>query len=132
MWKIISNNLIKVLKEFGVIGVLTYIAGLISLWNLFSQDELKQQILFGAIGLVMFIISSFIAYFRMKLHKERDEYLIKKVMESNSKLAEKINGNFTNEQIVSITQTIWQSQKDLIESILDVNLDDLRERKQQQ
>lgn len=129
MWKIISDNLIKVLQEFGVIGVLTYVAGMISLWNLFSQDELNQRILFGVIGLVMFIISSSIAYFRMKLHKERDEYLIKKVMESNSKLAERINNNFTNEQVVSITQTIWQSQKDLIESILDVDLDEVRNKK---
>lgn len=119
MWKSISNDLIRVLKEFGPIGVITYVAGLLSLGNLFFSNDLYRQILFGVIGLVLFILSWILAYFRMRIQKDRDEALIKMVSDSNQALADKVGGNCTNEQVISITQSIWQTQKDLIEKLLE-------------
>lgn len=120
MWKLISESLIKVLNEFGVVGVLTYVAGLISLRNLlFSEKDFKNKLLFGAIGLVLFVLSWILTYLRMKIQRERERALIEMVTKTCVKLADTISTNYTNEQIVSITQSIWQTQKDLIEKIVE-------------
>ena len=55
----------------------------------------------------------------MKIQKNRDEALIKMVSDSNKVLSYKIGVDSTNKQIVSITQSIWQTQKDLIEKLLE-------------
>ena len=116
----ISESIIIVLKEFGVVGVLTYVAGLISLSNLFFiKRDIESKIIFGVIGLVLFVLSWILAYFRMKIQKDRDEALVKMVSDSNRILANKVGGNCTNEQVIAITQSIWQTQKDLIEKLSD-------------
>jgi F0F1-type ATP synthase membrane subunit a len=123
--ELISKSLIRVLKEFGVVGVLTYVAGLISLGNLFfGKTDFETKILFGIIGLVLFILAWILIYFRMKIQKDREQALIEMVTKTNEKLADKVGGNCTNEQIVSITQSIWQTQEDLIETISDIEFRD--------
>ncbi|MDO8511854.1 MAG: hypothetical protein Q7S57_01160 [bacterium] len=127
MWKLISDSLIKVLREFGPIGVLTYVAGLVSLGGLFVGD-FKSKILFGVIGIALFILAWKLSCFRMNIQLVRESNLVKMVMESNDKLSEKLDKDRSNEQVISITQTIWQSQKDLVEMILDIDLDELRKK----
>lgn len=128
MVKIISDSLIKVLKEFGVIGVITYAAGLISLGNFLWSDKFNEQILFGVIGVVLFGISGFIAAIRIRAQSYREKSLIEMVQNSSNRLAERLNENVQKDQAVSITQTIWQTQKDLIEAILkgEANIDKLK------
>lgn len=118
MLKIISDALIKVLKEFGVIGVITYAAGLISLGNFLWNDKFNEQVLFGVIGVLLFGISGFIASIRIKAQSYREKSLIEMVQNSSNRLAERLNENVQKDQAVSITQTIWQTQKDLIKAIL--------------
>lgn len=118
LWEIISESLIKVLREFGVIGVITYVAGMVTLLSLLWISDFESQILFGTIGIVLFILASAIAYFRIKAQKDREKALIEMVQNSSNRLAERLNENIQKDQVVSITQTIWQNQKDLIEKIL--------------
>lgn len=118
MLNVISESLIKVFREFGFIGVITYVAGLVTLLSLLWVSDFERQILFGVIGIFLFILASFIAYFRIKAQKDREKALIEMVQNSSNRLAEKLNENIQRDQVVSITQTIWQNQKDLIETIL--------------
>ena len=113
----ISAILIKVFREFGLLGVITYAAGLISLGNFLWIDNFNKQILFGVIGVTLFALSTFIAYIRMRKQSEREKALIEMVKNSSNKLAERINENVQKEQVSSITQSIWQTQKDLIQEI---------------
>ncbi|OGW71072.1 MAG: hypothetical protein A2047_04320 [Omnitrophica bacterium GWA2_41_15] len=105
------------MREFGLFGALTYVGGLISFINIIWVDSLERQILFGGIGLFLFTLSTYIVYFRMKVQLDRDVALIKQVGESTKILADKVGGNCTNEQVVSITQSIWQIHKDLGEKL---------------
>lgn len=118
MWNVISESLIKVFREFGFIGVITYVAGLVTLLSLLWVNDFERQILFGIIGILLFILASFIAYFRIKAQKDREKALIEMGQNSSNRLAERLNENIQRDQVVSITQTIWQNQKDLIEAIL--------------
>ena len=68
----ISAILIKVFREFGLLGVITYAAGLISLGNFLWIDNFNKQILFGVIGVTLFALSTFIAYIRMRKQNERE------------------------------------------------------------
>jgi len=113
----ISAILIKVFREFGLLGVITYAAGLISLGNFLWIDNFNKQILFGVIGVTLFALSTFIAYIRMRKQNERERGLIEMVKNSSNRLAERINENVQKEQVSSITQSIWQTQKDLIQEI---------------
>ncbi|HCU47613.1 TPA: hypothetical protein DIC39_00930 [Patescibacteria group bacterium] len=117
MSKWFSDSLVKVMREFGLFGALTYVGGLISFINIIWVDSLERQILFGGIGLFLFTLSTYIVYFRMKVQLDRDVALIKQVGESTKILADKVGGNCTNEQVVSITQSIWQIHKDLGEKL---------------
>lgn len=113
MFKLISDSIIKVLREFGLLGVLAYVGGMIFVITLLFVDDFNKQILFGLLSLLLFILSTSIAYLRMKLQRDRDVALINQVGSTTKLLADKVGGNCTNEQVVSITQTIWQTYKDL-------------------
>ena len=115
----ISESLIKVLREFGVVGLVTYVGGLVILFGFLQEGkDFNRQVLFGVVGLLLLFISTFIAYFRIKIQRDREQALIDMVKNTGNRLAEQVAKNLSNEQVVSITQTIWQNQKDLITTII--------------
>ncbi len=119
MQNAVSASLIKVLKEYGVVGVVTYIGGIILLIGFITEQNIQRQILLGVVGMILLSLSIFIAYFRLKIQKDREKALIEMAQNTGNRLAEQLGKNLSKEQVVSITQTIWQNQKDLITAIVD-------------
>lgn len=118
MNNLISESLIKVLREFGVVGVATYVGGVILLTGFIFEVDFQKQIAYGIVGVLLIGMSIFIAYFRLKIQKDREKALIEMTQNSGNRLAEQLGKNLSKEQVVSITQTIWQNQKDLITAIV--------------
>ncbi len=114
----ISNSLTKVLREFGVVGLVTYVGGLILLVGFIQEQNLQRQLTLGFVGVLLLLFSIFIAYFRLKIQKDREKALIEMAQNTGNRLAEQLGKNLNKEQVVSITQTIWQNQKDLITAIV--------------
>ncbi len=124
MEKIIDQlqlSVIKVLREFGIVGLVTYVGSLIILLGFLKEKDLTKQLIFGVAGLLLLAIATFIAYFRIKIQRDREQALIEMAKNTGNRLAEQLGKNMTNEQVVSITQTIWQNQKDLITTIIQAN-----------
>lgn len=118
MWNYISESLERVLKEFGVVGVITYVGGLILLVGFTNEEDLQKQILLGVVGVMLLVLSTYIAYFRLKVQMEREKALIKMAESTCNKLAEQLGGTLSNEQVSGITQKIRQTQRDLINAIV--------------
>lgn len=110
--------LMKVLREFGVVGVITYAGGLVVLTGFLLEKDLTRQMVLGIAGLILLMLSAFIAYFRLKIQKDREGALIEMAQNTGNRLAEQLGKGLNKEQVVSITQTIWQNQKDLINAIV--------------
>lgn len=117
----LESSVIKVLREFGIVGLVTYIGSMIILLGFLRENDLTKQLIFGIAGLLLLVIATFIAYFRIKIQRDREQALIEMAKNTGNRLAEQIGKNMTNEQVVSITQTIWQNQKDLITTIIKAN-----------
>ena len=117
----IGNSLIEVLREFGAAGLVTYVGGFILLIYFPFIHELNSQLLFGFVGLFLLSLASFIAYFRIKAQRDREKALIEMVQNTGNRLAEQLGKNMTKEQVVSITQTIWQNQRDAFYTILGIS-----------
>lgn len=115
----ISNSLIQVMREFGPIGVITYVGGFIMLFIFPFRSELNEQILFSFSGLFLLSLATYISYLRIKAQRDREKALIEMTQNSGNRLAEQLGKNMSNEQVVSITQTIWQNQKDLVEAVFE-------------
>ena len=94
------------------------IGGLVIVFGVFKEQNFQKQILFSALGFSILSLSAVIAYFRIKAQRDREQALIDMVKNTGNRLAEQVAKNLTNEQVVSISQTIWQNQKDLIATIL--------------
>lgn len=113
-----GNNLTKVLREFGIVGLVTYVGGLILLTTFIWERNFQRQVLFGVVGVILLSLSIFIAYFRLKIQKDREKALINMAESTCNRLAEQLGKNMTNEAIFGIIQKIRQTQKDLISSIV--------------
>lgn len=114
----LQEGLIKVLREFGVVGVITYIGGFVILIGFIFEANFQRQILLGAVGLFLLTLSALIAFFRLKIQKDRERALIEMTQNTGNRLAEQLGKSLSEAQVVSITQTIWQNQKDLISAIV--------------
>lgn len=114
----LQEGLIKVLREFGVVGVITYIGGLVILIGFIFEANFQRQILLGVVGLFLLTLSALIAFFRLKIQKDRERALIEMTQNTGNRLAEQLGKSLSEAQVVSITQTIWQDQKDLISAIV--------------
>lgn len=117
----LESSVVKVLREFGIVGLVTYVGSLIILFGFMREPNLTRQLIFGVSGLLLLVIATFIAYFRIKIQRDREQALIEMAKNTGNRLAEQLGKNMTNEQVVSITQTIWQNQKDLITTIIQAN-----------
>ena len=94
------------------------------LFGFMREPNLTRQLIFGVAGLLLLVIATFIAYFRIKTQRDREQALIDMANNTGNRLAEQLGKNMSNEQVVSITQTIWQNQKDLITTIIQANSED--------
>lgn len=121
--QIIDESLIRVFREFGIVGVVTYVGGIVILGGFLFEIDRLRQILFGLVGILLLSFSIFIAYFRLKIQRDREQALIDMTKNSNNRLAEQLGKNLTKAQVEIITQKIRQNQHDLIERILGKNLD---------
>lgn len=111
----IDELLIKVFKEFGAFGVITFCGGSIILKGFFMESNFEKQSLLGLVGVLLLTISAIIACFRIKAQGDRDK--IEMMKETNNRLAEQLGKNMSDKQVALITQIIQQNQKDLILTI---------------
>ena len=122
----LESSVVKVLREFGIVGLVTYVGSLIMLFGFMKESNLTRQLVFGVAGLLLLIFATFIAYFRIKTQRDREQALIEMAKNTGNRLAEQLGKNMSNEQVVSITQTIWQNQKDLITTIIQANSENIK------
>ncbi len=114
----ISDSLIKVLREFGIAGVITYVGGFIILGGFFFESNYQRQVLLGIVGVFLLSLSVFIAYFRLKIQRDREQALIDMVKNTSNRLAEQLGKDLSKEEIAGITQKTRQLQRDLMDKIL--------------
>jgi len=115
---VISDSIIKVLREFGIVGVVTYTGGVIILGGFLLEGNQQRQLILGLVGLILLSLSIFIAYFRLKIRRDREQALIDMTKNSCNRLAEQLGKNLTKEQVETITQKIRQNQRDITSAIL--------------
>lgn len=116
---VIEKSIIKVLREFGPVGLVTYVGAVILLCGFFFEQNIHRQLLLGSVGLILLFCAIFIAYFRLKIQKDREKALIQMAESTCNRLAEQLGKNLSNEQVFGIIQKIRQTQKDLISSIME-------------
>ncbi len=110
------SSVINLLREFGIVGVLTYLGGLIMFYLFIQQGEFNKQVLYGILGFMLLFLASFISHFRIKVRRDREKFLIEMVKDSCNRLAEQL-GKVPPAQIDGTIQKIRQIQRDLIETI---------------
>lgn len=121
MNEIVGTSLLRVLKEFGIVGVVTYIGGLILLSGFIWEKDFQRQILLGVVGVMLLSLSIFIAYFRLKIQKDREKALIEMEGDTCNRLAEQLGKGLSDKQIFAIIQKIRQTQNDLLKAIIGNN-----------
>ena len=122
---VLDESLIKVLKEFGIVGVITYVGGFVILGGFIFETNLQRQLLLGFVGSYLLSLSVFIAYFRLKIQRDREQALIDMVKNTSNRLAEQLGKNMTKEDIAGITQKTRQLQRDLMDRILGKSVEKL-------
>jgi len=116
---LIQNSLIKVLREFGAVGLITYLGGLVILFGFLREEGFNRQILFGIVGVFLLFLSTTIAYFRIRIQRDREQALIDMAKNVCNRLAEQVAKNLSSEQVTAIIQKIRQIQRDLITTIIN-------------
>lgn len=119
--QIISDSLIKVFREFGIAGVVTYAGGIVILGGFLFEVDQSRQIILGVVGILLLSFSIFIAYFRLKIQRDREQALIDMAKNSCNRLAEQLGKNLTKEQIDTISQKIRQIHRDITSVILGID-----------
>lgn len=61
-----QNNLISILREFGIMGVVTYVGGAIMLFMFPIQSDFGKQVLYAFSGLFLLLLATLISYSRIK------------------------------------------------------------------
>ena len=115
---VIIESLIKVFREFGVAGVVTYVGGFVILGGFLFEINQQRQLLLGVVGVLLLSLSVFIAYFRLKIQRDREQALIDMTKNTGNRLAEQLGKNLSIEQVEAIVQKIRQNQRDLMDKIL--------------
>jgi hypothetical protein len=113
----LSETIIRVLRDFGVVGLSAYIGGLLLLTKFVFEGDILRQIIYGIAGLVLIGLSIYIAYVRLTIQKEREKALISMAESTCNRLAEQVAKNLNDHQVDAIIQKIRQTQRDLILSV---------------
>ena len=100
--QVLGDSLIRVFREFGIVGVVTYVGGIVILSGFLFETNQPRQILLGLIGILLLSFSIFIAYFRLKIQRDREQALIDMTKNSCNRLAEQLGKNLTKEQVVEL------------------------------
>jgi hypothetical protein len=114
-----KDIIIDIFREFGFVGVVTYVGGAIMLYHFPKQDDFNRQVLYAISGLALLTLATFISYFRIKAQREREKSLIEMVQNTGNRLAEQLGKNMTEQQVASIIQKIRQNQRDLFTAIFN-------------
>lgn len=118
-----SNSLISVLREFGIVGALTYLGGGVMIFLFPQQREFNRQVLYAISGLFLLALAGFISYIRIKVGRDREQFLIEMARETCNRLAEQLGKNIPSQQIDGIIQKIRQIQRDITVTIFSHSIE---------
>ena len=107
------NILLKILNRHGILGLISFVGGFIII-AFVRNSEIKKQIIVLIIGSILLIYSGIIYWSNCRYEYKKDRDIIFRLREISVSLAHKLDREMSNEQIVSITQTIADTQKELI------------------
>lgn len=111
------DSLIGVLREFGIMGVVTYVGGAIMLFVFPVQSDFGKQVLYAVSGLFLLLLATLISYSRIKAQSLKDKAMIEMTQNACNRLAEQLGKNLTEKQVDGITQKIRQLQRDLLTTV---------------
>lgn len=111
------DNLIAVLREFGLAGFVAYVGGVIMLFLFPAQSDLNKQILYALSGLILLFLATLISYSRIKAQSLKDKAMIEMAQNVCNRLAEQVGKNLTERQVDGIIQKIRQLQRDLLATV---------------
>lgn len=114
-----QDNLISVLREFGIMGVVTYVGGAIMLFMFPIQSDYGKQVLYAVSGLFLLFLATLISYSRIKAQSMKDKAMIEMTQNVCNRLAEQLGKNLTEKQVDAITQKIRQLQRDLLVTVFN-------------
>lgn len=109
-----QDNLIGILREFGIMGVVTYAGGAIMLFMFPVQGDFGKQVLYAISGLFLLLLATLISYSRIKAQGIKDKAMIEMTQNVCNRLAEQLGKNLTEKQTEGITQKIRQLQRDML------------------
>ena len=111
------NNLVGVLREFGIMGFVTYVGGAIMLILFPIQADFNKQVLYSVSGLFLLSLATLISYSRIKAQSVREKAIIEMTQNACNRLAEQLGKNLTEKQVDAISQKIRQLQSNLISAL---------------
>ena len=111
------DSLIGVLHDFGIMGVVTYVGGVIMLFVFPFQDDFGKQVLYSISGLFLLFLATLISYSRIRAQSMKDKAMIEMTQNACNRLAEQLGKNLPDKQVVGISQKIRQLQRDLMATV---------------
>lgn len=115
--------LIDIFREFGLLGVVTYLGGVIMLYFFPRQNEFNLQVLYAISGLILLALATIILYIRIKAQREREKTLIEMGQNSCNRLAEQVAKGLPDKQVDTITQKIRQIHRDIFTAVFDHSIE---------
>jgi len=111
------DSLVNILREFGIMGVVTYVGGVIMLFMIPIQNDFRKQVLYAISGLFLLLLATLISYSRIKAQSIKDKAMIEMTQNACNRLAEHLGKNLNKRQVDGITQKIRQLQRDLLTTV---------------
>lgn len=118
-----KDTILDIFREFGLLGVITYIGGILLLYYFPKQEEFSEQALYAVSGMCLLSLATLIYNFRIKAQREREKSLIEMVQATCNRLAEQIGKKMPDKQVFGVIQKIRQVQRDLIGEIYKHSID---------
>jgi len=118
-----QDSLIGVLREFGIMGVVTYVGGAIMLFVFPFQGDFGKQVLYAISGLFLLFLATLISYSRIRAQSMKDKAMIEMTQNACNRLAEQLGKNLPDKQVDGISQKIRQLQGDLMATVFSYRPD---------
>lgn len=115
-----QNGLIGILREFGIMGVVTYAGGAIMLFVFPLQNDFGKQVLYAVAGSFLLLLATLISYSRIRAQTAKDKAMIEMTQNACNRLAEQLGKNLSDRQVDGITQKIRQLQRDLLGVVFSI------------
>lgn len=113
-------RLTEVLREFGIMGFIAYIGGVILIFLFPIQSDFGKQVLFSVTGLFLLLLATLISYSRIITQSVKDKAMIEMTQNACNRLAEQLGKGLTERQVNGITQKIRQLQRDLLSVVFHI------------